>query len=189
MPGIEHITEHHMNTGQVLLTIGALALLSYTTLNLNRNMGTNDEYLAQNRYRLEALSIMTSHLEQVTQHYFDEASTDTVTKKGLADMTVPHKLGMDIDDAGLIDDIDDYNGHSVVDTGRSGIEYHIDFKVDYVQLTSGVLVTSPNREYHKRIRISLADNYVDPMLYHYEGNKKVKDTLNIEFVQSYWFYN
>ena len=62
-----------MTTGQTLITILALALLSLAVLNVNRGLSSHDVSLAQNRYRLEALSIATSYIEQASQYYFDEA--------------------------------------------------------------------------------------------------------------------
>lgn len=164
-------------------------ILSLAILNLNRHLFQNDMALAQNRYKLEALSMLNSYLEQATEFYFDEASTDTVNEKKLTNFTLPGNLGFEANDNNVIDDFDDYNNYTVIDTGRSGVAYHLDFKVDYVKIQNGQVVTSSNRQYAKRITISITDNYTDPLLFHYVGNQKVKDTLRVEYVHGYWFYN
>ena len=72
-------------TGQSLITTGALILISIIILNFNRGVNDVDTSLDFNRFRVESLSMLTSHIEQVSQYYFDEASTDTVTEKRIND--------------------------------------------------------------------------------------------------------
>ncbi len=178
-----------MNTGQTLITFGAFMLLSVIVLNLNRNLSNNDISLAQNRYRLEALSLLTSYIEQTSQYFFDEASTDTSSEKRLSDFAAPDQLGFDYNDNGEIDDFDDFNNYTIIDTGRSGVRYRISFQVDYVKLQGNQAVHSNSREYHKRMTIFVTDDYNDPVLYKWINGQKVRDTLKVSFVHSYWFYN
>jgi hypothetical protein len=178
-----------MNTGQMMLTIGALGLLSFAILNLNWSLSENDVSLAQNRYRLEALSLINSFVEQATMYFFDEASTDTLSAKQLLDFTQPNFLGKEANDSSEIDDFDDYNNDTTMVTGLSSVQYKVWFKVDYVTLSGDSLITSPNRTYHKRMRVFVTDNYPDPLLYRNVSGNKVRDTLSISFVNSYWFYN
>ncbi len=178
-----------MHTGQTLLTFGALFILTVAIFHNNRHLANQDISLAQNRYKLEALSLLNSHLEQTLDYYFDEASTDTVSEKRLSDFTQPNNLGFEANDNNVIDDFDDFNNYTLIDTGRSGIPYRISFQVEYVKLQNGKVVTSSSREYYKRITIRVTDNFTDPLIYHYSGNQKIKDTLKISFVNSYWFYN
>lgn len=178
-----------MQTGQMLLTLGALVLLSMGILNLNRHLATSDIQLAQNRYRLEALSIMTSYVEQASQYFFDEVSTDTTSEKNLADFTAPNHLGFDPDDSSRVDDFDDFCNVTLIDTGNSGVVYKVMFQVDYVKLQGDSIVPSNQREYNKRMTISITDNYADPLLFKYVNGIKQRDTLRISVVNSYWFYN
>jgi hypothetical protein len=178
-----------MGTGQMMLTIGALALLSLAILNLNTNINNNDISLAQNRYRLEALSLITSYLEQATMYFFDEASTDTTSEKNLSDFTHAGNLGFDALDSMQIDDFDDFHNLVRIDTGLSGVIYKVMFEVDYVQIVGDSIKHSSNREWNKRMTISVTDNYAEPVLYRNVSGDKVRDTLTISFVNSYWFYN
>lgn len=175
-----------MNTGQMLLTIGALGLLSLAILNLNTSINENDISLAQNRYRLEALSLMNSYLEQATMFFFDEASTDTSNTKQLTDFS--NTLGPELGESAF-DDFDDFNNYVAIDTGLSGVIYKVMFFVDYVNLQGDSLVTPGIRTYHKRMRILVTDNYAEPLLYRNFSGNKIRDTLSISFVNSYWFYN
>ena len=178
-----------MSLGQTLFTFLVFTLLVVFIQSSNRVFSNMDLQFAQNRYRLEALSIINSYAEEATQFVFDEAVLDTNVSKTLSDFTDPGKLGMEANDAGLIDDFDDYNNYTVSDTGQSGIAYQLQFQVDYVKLSGTQFVHSLKKEYHKRIRIKLFDKYDPPVIFHWENGQKMKDTLRVEFVYSYWFYN
>jgi hypothetical protein len=178
-----------MNTGQTILTLGALVLLTIAILNFNKAVVGYDASLDSNRYRLEALSLLTSHIEKCNQYFFDEASTDTSNEKSLSDFTAPASLGLEINDYGSVDDFDDFNNMTVNDTGGSGIVYNVSFKVEYVRVSSNQIVISTNREYNKRMKISITDSYTPPLLTKLVSGASVRDTLSISYVYSYWFYN
>ena len=178
-----------MRSGQTLITMGALALLSLAVLNVNKTLTYCDVSLAQNRYRLEALSLLTSYIEQASQQFFDEASTDTSSAKNISDFSLPSNLGFEYNDNYTIDDFDDYNNYTKLDTGRSGVIFRGTFKVEYVKLSGTSVITSTEREYHKRMTIFITDAYNPPLLYRYQNGNRIRDTLRISFVQSYWFYN
>jgi len=178
-----------MNTGQTLLTIGALMILSLAVYNINKLLLNCDFALSENRYRLEALSMLTSYIEQTSQYYFDEASTDTTSQKSLQDFTLPAQLGLESNDYNSIDDFDDLHQYVKIDTGRSGVVYKNYFEVEYVKLQGTSIIPSDEREYHKRMIIFTTDSYNPPLLYKYANGEKVRDTLKVSFVHSYWFYN
>ena len=164
-------------------------LISTIMLNFNRSIGYIASSLDISRYRVEELSMLTSHIEQVSQYFFDETSTDTVTEKRIDDFTLPYNLGFEANDSSIFDDIDDLHGVTVVDTGLSGVVYHIDYSVDYVELQNKVFVHSDTREYHKRIAIAISDTFDPPLITKMQNGVDVRDTLEIEVVISYWFYN
>jgi hypothetical protein len=179
-----------MNTGQMMLTIGALALLSLAVLNLNSSLNENDVSLAQNRYRLEALSLITSYMEQATMYFFDQCQADTLSLKHINDFTLAGKLGPESEDSTEFNDFDDFNNYTTIDTGLSGVIYRVMFEVDYVSLVGDSIEYSGVRQWHKRMTIKVTDNYDDPpLLYRNVSGDRIKDTLKISFVQSYWFYN
>lgn len=178
-----------MGTGQSMLTLGAMMLLTMIILNFNRMMNHIDQSLDFNRFHLEALSIMTSHVEQLSQHFFDEVSTDTTSEKELSDFASPYQLGFELNDSSIVDDIDDLNGYTVVDTGISGVVYNVNYAVDYVTLQNNLITHSNNRQYNKRIAIGVSDAYDPPLIYTVQNDSLIRDTLKISVVVSYWFYN
>ncbi len=185
-----------MTTGQTLITILALALLSLAVLNINRGLSSHDISLAQNRYRFEALSIATSYIQQATQYYFDEAVADSnnTEKTNPNTFTNPSSLGFEPDDStafGLeIDDFDDYNSIVRIDTGKSSVIYKVMFKVEYVNLGSdGKVAPVLSKTFHKRMTVMVCDVYDPPLIYRETSAGKVRDTVKISFVYSYWFFN
>jgi len=180
-----------MGTGQTLITILALALLSLAVLNINRGLSSHDISLAQNRYRLEALSIATSYIQQATQYYFDEAVADSnnTAKTDPNTFTHPLELGFEPTDLMEVNDFDDYNNMVKIDTGKSSVIYRVSFKVEYVDLSGGRVVPVSYRTFHKRMTVFVTDNYEPPLIYRETAGGKIKDTIKISFVYSYWFYN
>ena len=97
-----------------------------------------------------------------------------------------------LQDAGIyyhFNDFDDFNNMTIIDTGLSGVIYKVMFKVDYVQIVGDSIKPSGNREWNKRMTISVTDNFAEPVLYRNVSGDKERDTLTISFVNSYWFYN
>ncbi len=178
-----------MNTGQTLITLSALMFLTISVLDLNGFIADNDISLTQNQYRMEALSMATSYIEQASAQYFDEIATDISVDKDLSDFTAPGDLGFDTGDNSNIDDFDDYHTLTVHDTGSSGVPYQLYFEVDYVELSGSTLSTSASRQYHKRMKVSIKDDYPQPLIYKWVDNTKVREALTISFIKSYWFYN
>jgi hypothetical protein len=177
-----------MSMGQIMFTMGALALLSMGILNLNRSINENDVSLAQNRYRLEALSLINSYIELASSLYFDEVTTDTTKDKEIKNFSMP--LQLEPNDSGHFDDFDDFNNYVKIDTGLSGVEYKVMFKVDYVELKGDVYVPSGKKEWHKQMTILVTDNYPgEPLLYRNFSGEKMRDTLKMSYVNSYWYYN
>ncbi|MBN1406729.1 MAG: hypothetical protein JW956_03010, partial [Calditrichaceae bacterium] len=180
-----------MSSVQTILTMGAFMLLTFAVFNMNRMLGEADITLAQDRYKLEALSLMNSYMERATNNNFDEASNDTTIVYDPTDPTVcvaPADLNFDAGETTYddIDDFDDFVGLSPhIEVGRSGVAYSMNFKVEYVDLSGGQYVTSGTQTYNKRMTISICDNYDPPLIYKNNSTGIVKDTLTISFVFSY----
>jgi len=174
---------------QTILTFAAFFMLVTAALNFNRAIVESDITLSQNRYRLEALSILDAHAHDATQFYFDETTLDTTLDNTLTNMTTPANLGLDLGDGGTIDDFDDYHNMTITDSGRSTIPYQLSFEVEYVTLSSDSFTGSGTQQWHKRMTISVYDASTTPYLYRIQNGARVRDTLTVSFVHSYWFYN
>lgn len=172
-----------------MLTLGALILVSVISLNFYRSNNYVETSLDFDRFRIEGLAILTSQVEQLSQYYFDEVTTDTNSAKRLIDMTAPASLGFEANDSGKVDDIDDFKGLVTTETGVSGVIYRIHTDVKYVTLMNDRFVPSAIRQYHKLVKVSVFDGYSVPLIYHMQGNDRIRDTLQVSALISYWFYN
>ena len=61
-----------MNTGQMLLTVGALILLSTMIMRFNRSVLTSDEVMYNSKYNVLASSLCVSFIEEARGKAFDQ---------------------------------------------------------------------------------------------------------------------
>lgn len=64
--------------------------------------------------------------------------------------------------------------------------------MDYVNLSGNQIVAAGAKTYHKRMKIFVTDTTSaggEPLFYRWQDGEKIKDTLSVSFVNSYWFYN
>jgi len=100
-----------MNTGQTMLTVGALALLSLMTMRYYETVSQNGQNLAQSNAGLTATTIATSYIERAQNTAFDEQSignpVDSI-QKYINVLTAPALLGADgANEKMSIDSVDD----------------------------------------------------------------------------------
>jgi len=166
-----------MNTGQTLLTIGALLLLGTTVIAVNRSYNQHGMILRQSEIGLYAVSLATSIIEEASGNHFDEATiTDNLVTT--AQLSNPMSLGPETGEStspvstSLFDDFDDYH-NLVMKTQVAGVdEFTLRAKVFYVNPAApDVPVT--NRTFHKQIKISVSSS-------------AMADTVNMTYIFSYF---
>ncbi len=64
-----------MNTGQMMITLGAVLLLSTIVLRVNGSQLSNQDSMQNNKFGILAISLATSVIEEASEKAFDEAST------------------------------------------------------------------------------------------------------------------
>lgn len=166
-----------MNTGETLITLGALTLLLIVIINMNKTLNTTDTYLNETRFGLEKIALATSLIEEISQYPFDEASWDTVKiEKVPADFTAAADLGPESDETvdTLYDDVDDFDDYSrVVSTQQNS--YNIECNVNYV--ADGAPNTDiTTQSFFKKITVSVY-------------NPQFSDTTTIAYIHGFWFFN
>lgn len=164
-----------MNTGQMLLTIGALMLLSIILLRINRVFLTTNTVLYETKYNVMALSLATSLIEEAQSKAFDK---NTVTNPTLDLTTLSTTLGKDTgENYPNFDDVDDFNGYTrstAADTTLKSAVYDISCSVNYIN-SSTPNQNSATRTWHKRISVSVRSDYM-------------QDTIRISSIFSYWYF-
>ena len=111
-------------SGQSLLSLGALTLLSFLTLAANRSVSSSYSNQLQIKQMVSAISEAHNLLEEIGSTAFDQAvakdmDADSTNKsktidqykgKKTSDFTLPSKLGPETGEHRPFNDVDDYNG-------------------------------------------------------------------------------
>ena len=166
-----------MNTGQILLTMGALVLFTLTVINVNKNLIENEELMNEMRFGLEAVSLATSMIEEASQLPFDEVSWDsTKLSKELVDLTQHYGLGPDAGETGLstFDDFDDFHNYIRYDTTLQNI-YITKCDVSYITPTHPNL-KELSRTLFKRLNVTIT-------------TPSSSDSLTMKYIHGYWYFN
>ena len=70
-----------MNTGQMLLTVGALILLSSMLLRFNRSVMTSDDVMMNSKFNVLASSLCISVIEEARGKAFDQNTDNAAVGK------------------------------------------------------------------------------------------------------------
>jgi hypothetical protein len=130
-----------MNTGQMLLTAGAIVLLGITVLTVNRSFNQQGAVLEQTEVGVYAISLATSTVEEASGMAFDQATVDnSVTTT--ASLTNWNKLGPESGETTTpatttnFNDFDDYN-NLTLGTKIAGVDsFTVKSQVYYIDPSS-----------------------------------------------------
>ncbi len=163
-----------MNTGQTILTVGALMLLSTMILSINNSFYTTSGVLLSTQSGIIAVSLGSSMLEQIEGMAFDNA-TDNNSVTSTSSLTVPSALGPE---AGEVDtsynDVDDFNGYTKIDSTLPAARFTTHVTVYYVA-SSSPDVKSSIATWNKKIIVSVS-------------SPSMTDTVTFSYVFSYWTF-
>jgi hypothetical protein len=166
-----------MNTGQMLLTLGALMLLSVMVLRVNNNVVNTNSVLLDTKFGVLAVSLATSIVEEANKKAFDAVTDgDAITDVNL--LTAAYGLGPNASEFyPNFNDFDDFNNYTRYVTNIPSAEFKIVCKVNYVN-PSNLDGTSSIRTWHKKITVFVTS--------HSMNNEK--DTVKVSSIYSYWFF-
>ncbi len=167
-----------MNTSQMLITLGALVLLSLVILRVNRSFLTTDSVLLDSKIGVLAVSIATSVLEEANGKAFDEnTDTTSIDDVNLLSATLGPEAGETYPN---FDDFDDYNGLTKIDSTNPIATFTVNCEVSYVQ-PSNLDANATNKTWHKKLTVYVTS---PSML----GHDDKQDTLKMSTVYSYWYF-
>ena len=167
-----------MNTGQLLLSLGAIMLLSLVVLRQNGDyLGTGDSLL-ESKLGIMAVSEAASTMEQVSRLAFDEHSKDSTFTGLLSDLTPPGALGPDAgeDSVQKFNDIDDYNGYTRFDQTDVG-DFQIRCRVAYIDPSSPDVDYTAGPTWHKKVTVTV-----------FGPQPALKDSIQYSTILSYWSF-
>lgn len=146
-----------MSSGQQLLAILAIAMLTVLIINVYNSQSSKEGMLLSNEAIITGTGIAQSLLNEIQAKAFDEKTVN----QGVADtdsLTLPNSLGPDAGEiiSTQFDDIDDYNNYTRSDSlGRLGL-FNTKVDIYYIdKLSPGV--KSYTQTFTKEIYISLTN--------------------------------
>ncbi|HLG31724.1 MAG TPA: hypothetical protein VI362_01695 [Ignavibacteriaceae bacterium] len=164
-----------MNTGQSLLSIVALLLLSLTVLRVNNGILTSDSVMMNSKFGVLATSLATSLIEKASKKAFDANSAEDAVSN-LTQLTPPNGLGPASGETPPDDcnDFDDFNGYTEHVANLPSAEFDMSCEVKYVNPNNldGVSTTAT---WHKRMTVTVT-------------SPSSPDTIRLSTVYSYWYF-
>jgi hypothetical protein len=187
-----------MNTGQMMLTIGALILLGTTVFTVNSNSLNQGTILRQTEIGIYAVSLATSYIQKAMSLAFDEK---TNTRPTLPVNAVPSAyltaspLGIDAGFGEIanrdstFDDFDDYNNYSKDTLITNVDQFHVGAIVYYIQNIGDAqpYARTATPTWLKRMDVHVNSSisrkvFEDPNA----AVDKGTDTINISYIKSYY---
>ncbi len=164
-----------MNTGQMLITIGALMLLSVVILRVNNNFLNTSALMMETKQGVLAVSLGTSILEDATGKAFDQ-NTDTAAVTLTSQLST---LGPDNgeDHMDKFNDFDDYDGLFIVDSTLPSAHFIIMCEVDYIVDGSPETVTT-SKTWNKRLTVRVTTDQTGAF----------QDTVVLSTIYSYFYF-
>ncbi len=142
---------------QMMLSIAAMIFLSMLILNVHSSTTDKLIILYSNEAVIEATGIVQAVFEEIQTKAFDENTvSDAAKERNL--LTPVLSLGKDSSEAVYtdFDDIDDYNGLSIIDSANVMGKFNLAVLVYYVAETSPY-DSSGTRTYIKRVDVTISN--------------------------------
>ena len=165
-----------MNTGQMMLGIFALGIVTMTSLNFNKGTMNTQDALIYNKEFILATTIAQSVLDEISGKAYDEEIVNGNSIYSANDFSTQLKA-----ESGEVypnyDDLDDFNNFSQTDTIPQMGVFDIKVEVDYY---TDALVKTSSKTYNKNVTIYVTSN----TLVNFYTNEQ--DTLVLSSIFSQW---
>jgi len=161
-----------MSSGQTLLTIGGIMLLSFIMLTFYESEGTSTTMTLFNEALITSTGIAQTVIEEMALKDFDELTISSVADSPDS-LTLAYNLGPETGetDIDLFDDIDDFNGYARSDSLSRLGNFNIEVDVNYILYEDPDSVVNV-RTFYKLARVSVTNIYL-------------VDTLTLSYTSSY----
>ncbi len=168
-----------MGTGQMLITVGAMILLSIIILSINQGYLVNTEVMLDAKFDLLATSLAISFVEDANGLAFDENTSGGTTILNVSQLS---SIGADSpeyynsrEDTDF-NDFDDYDGLHVEynDTTLKSAIYHIDCEVGYITDINPDVFTA-SKTWYKKLNVTVF-------------SPSMTDTIRMSTVMSYFYF-
>ena len=164
----------------MMITIGALMLLSLVILRVNTGNLNTHEVLIDSKVQILATSLANSIIEEAFTKEFDEYNV-LYPAELLSNLTPVTSLGKDAGETyPNFDDMDDFNGLYIHKNIPGADNYEISSIVEYVN-PANPGITSSIRTWDKKITVKVTCR---GML----NRNGIQDTIKMSSVRSYWYF-
>lgn len=164
-----------MNTGQMMIGIVALSLVTITILNFNRSSISTQDSLIYNKEFVLATTVAQSMLDEVGGKFYDERIANGLSVTTESDFSTT--LTAESETYPNFDDIDDYNGFTKNDTIPYMGVFEISVSVEYM---TDNLASTLAKTYNKNVTVSVTS----PTLVNFYTDEQ--DTVVISSLFSQW---
>ena len=155
----------------MLITIGALMLLSLVILRVNNNFLSTNTVLMENKFGVLAVSLGTSVLEEAQGKAFDQ-NTDS---SAVTDLTELSTIGPETGEVDpLYNDFDDFDGLVRVDSTLPSAPFKIECQVVYINSTNPD-GSSASKTWHKKLTVTVTSEFM-------------QDTITLSSIYSYFYF-
>ncbi|MEE9430170.1 MAG: hypothetical protein V3V16_03960 [Melioribacteraceae bacterium] len=165
-----------MNTGQMMLGVVALGLLTLVVLNSNKNTITTQDSMIYSKGFIVANTVALSLLDEIASKAYDEEIVNGTSIVNAIDFSSLLKP-----ETGEVypnfDDIDDYNNFTKTETVSQMGDFNILVKVEYL---TDALVPTIVRTYNKNVTVKVTS----PTMINQSTGEV--DTLVITSILSQW---
>ncbi len=168
-----------MNTGQSLLSLGALLLLSTVVLRVNSNILSTDSVLQDSKFGILATSIATSLIEKASRKSFDANTVEDPVTDLSALTDYPLGPGSWEDPPDSCNDFDDFHGFKDTVRDLPSGEFYISCEVNYVNPNNLDGFTT-SKTWHKKLTVTVTSPNM--------GDNSLRDSIKLSTVYSYWHF-
>lgn len=143
-----------MNTGQMMIGILAMGLVTLTILNFNKDSINTQDLLIYNKEFIIATTVAQSILDEISGKEFDEEiviGSTIVTANDFS--SILRKEGSEV--YPNFDDVDDYNNFSKTDTIPGMGIFDISIEVYYM---TDAMVKTTSKTYNKNVTIKVTNS-------------------------------
>ena len=176
-----------MNSGQLLMTVGALILLGTTILTVNKNNLNQGAILRQTEIGMYAVGLATSYFEKASNLSFDEFTAQGNLALATTDLSAT--LGIDNNGREVakkdtsFNDFDDYNGFDTTVSASQVDDFHVIISISYITNASPYSTKTATPSWLKQMDVAIIPTVGRQAIM--GGNTKAgTDTIKMSYIYS-----
>ncbi len=144
----------------MIILLGAIAILGRYSLTVNDALAKNEIQVIQSEYELNSVSIIEGLFQQVWLKSFDKYAVSSSPQSIPGGFTPADSLGPESGETyPNFNDIDDFDGLSLVDTANNGMTYTLAVSIGYVDASDKDTFLSTQSSL-KRMNVTISSDYL-----------------------------